>query len=346
MSPIERISDIGDILYELDTPSKPAKRTEVPRDLPTVLFRAFTTKTIGLNTAKGFKASHFNFDRVSPRAIPPPPSVNDYSFQLSAASHWSRDKNGSPFISTTSSLLFAVHKALQEDINPSEVFLAIIDPSQIDRRYIYYGGDLYPKIKDMLPKTRQYQKYQGSTEYLIYFEITQTAILHTVSLQQIFELCHQSPSAEAIFRIEFIKDHLRLGVPKVARHFGQSPLELNDLHQAGFANILLTLGVTPSSTPNLITGAIKALIDGWSFKTPELRHVDSAFEQWVFFWTKTTEIQTIPDMRGAQAAFNEGIVLGLDGLKRWAKRSSKTGMVFSPSTDIRINLQIEPIVID
>src|ERR1700709_444155 len=98
----------------------------------------------------------------------------------------------------------------------------------MDQRYIYYGADLYPKIKGMLPKTPKYQLYKGLTEYLVYFEIPTQAVVQTISLKELFELCQQSPSTDAVLRLEFIKDNLHQGVPRVCGQLGQSPVELND----------------------------------------------------------------------------------------------------------------------
>ncbi|KAK6511733.1 hypothetical protein TWF481_000639 [Arthrobotrys musiformis] len=142
---------------------------------PSLLYRAYNPSSHGKNGTRGFLAGTF-INETSP--IPIVPGFKLPAYDCSLADHITGEimEHGSYFISTTPSLLWALHKASRMGGSSR---ISIIDRSKI-RQPVQHVAEIKSRLKSkgLLEKVR----YSGKLEYVVYAAIGAEAIIKDFSL--------------------------------------------------------------------------------------------------------------------------------------------------------------------
>ncbi|KAF2436724.1 hypothetical protein EJ08DRAFT_654908 [Tothia fuscella] len=224
--------------------------------VPQLLFRSFSDQTYGINTPTLFKAGRF---AALPYAIPRAPSSDDESFIFDAANHLTRQLLASPFISTSTSFLWAVHLLLKLDDQTARV--SVIHGPTADRNTTVYDtrsvlGDL--RAKEMYPIQIG---YKGAFEKLVFGEITQDAIHYSFGHYDLEEMATTSASISLFLRLDVIRD--KPSIDAVRKEFFQHRVVLDETSATGIANLLRGLNITPLTNEGIISEMLYHLLQGW-----------------------------------------------------------------------------------
>ncbi|KAK6529397.1 hypothetical protein TWF281_008573 [Arthrobotrys megalospora] len=141
---------------------------------PSILFRVYDDSSHGKNGPDGFRAGKF-----LRKSAPILTDCEVVYFDVVLARHIGQQKinGGSTFISTTPSLLWALHKATRIGGNPR---ISVIDRSKIFQP-VQHISTIHPRLKatGLLNNI----KYSGKLEYAVYGDIDASAIIHDFSFE-------------------------------------------------------------------------------------------------------------------------------------------------------------------
>ncbi|RVD83164.1 uncharacterized protein DFL_007563 [Arthrobotrys flagrans] len=148
---------------------------------PEILYRAYNRSSHGKNGINGFRAGKFSRDEI---LIPILEESKLDEFDIPLASHIEGEEmeEGSYFISTTPSLLWALHKAFRMGRNPR---ISVIDRANIFQP-VQHVSAIRPrmKAKGLLNGIR----YSGKLEYVVYGAIEPAAIIHDFPLEKFLHM--------------------------------------------------------------------------------------------------------------------------------------------------------------
>jgi hypothetical protein len=92
---------------------------------PRLLFRCYSDESQGLNTVVLIRAGQFE---MSPNPVPPPADPNSARFYHDASTHLTPHEIATPFISISSSLVWAIQMAVHKGSeNYKNIAIAVID---------------------------------------------------------------------------------------------------------------------------------------------------------------------------------------------------------------------------
>jgi hypothetical protein len=317
MSPLESLGDISRLLPEIDTPTKaytvqrvqspttgsqslPIEASPSNASIPALLFRMFSERSAGENSPRKFRASDFlDVKRIST----PPPLSNSY-FLTRLASHYRRRQLGSPVISTTDSLVWVIHKAIQEQNALREgnqtrecSKIAVIMSSDIQSR-IYSGREAYSELKRIPGAVPvQHRKFKSASEYLIWGEIPGVAISKTISLDELYKKTQECPALDRLLRLNVLESFKRL-FPAL-KQFTANPVALDSTTAIGFAKLLIFFNITPAIPGQIISAGICRIINGWILKICREEDIRDAFDLWVFQFFKVNLVEDTVSMEEA-----------------------------------------------
>lgn len=140
-------------------------------DVPTLLFRAFSSFSAGINEEERFRAGQF-MGRLN--AVPPPPDPSDTRFAWDASNHLSQSheiasKIATPFISLSPSLVWCVQKLYKmAGDDDSKKFAIIAGPLAEIHTRLYKVSPILQQLKntDMYDKNVRYKGKQHFTSNL------------------------------------------------------------------------------------------------------------------------------------------------------------------------------------
>lgn len=161
-------------------------------EAPKILFRVWDENSGGFNSISGFKASDTSSLKNLTKAI----------LQRRATRHilGKRDPKGSPFISTTPSLIWAIRKMYKPQPGRAlgDVYLAIIDGTTASASSSWWcANDLRS------PDWPKY--YSGGYEWLIETEIPSPAMIGaSISRSSLEKLCSASPYVASLLQLDII----------------------------------------------------------------------------------------------------------------------------------------------
>ncbi|MCJ1281056.1 hypothetical protein MMC26_000374 [Xylographa opegraphella] len=169
-----------------------------------MVFRFYDNNSRGVNCASGFLSGDFERTPVTQ------PGLFSEAFLGPAENHLRRFHVPSPFISVWDSLLPALHRGLRSDAYRSgNAYIAIIDAEQLDVGHSseYAKAIRVREIVHELKSRGRYldMRYWGSSEYLVYRDIPQSAVLTTFSVDSLREYVEAWPAVDQILRLHGIE---------------------------------------------------------------------------------------------------------------------------------------------
>ncbi|MCJ1403710.1 hypothetical protein MMC11_006933 [Xylographa trunciseda] len=173
-----------------------------------LVFRFYDDNSQGINSASGFFAGDLQKSPVTH------PGLFSEGFLGPAEQHLRRFHVPTPFISVWDSLLPALHRGLRSDTYGSgNAHVAIIDAEQLDIGHSseYARAIRVRDIVHELKSRGRYldMRYWGSSEFMVYREIRQSAVLTTFSLDSLRKYMEARPDLEQILRLRGIEGATR-----------------------------------------------------------------------------------------------------------------------------------------
>jgi hypothetical protein len=341
MSSVEPIESMDDLLpvVEIETPTR-RKHTgttspytlaqnssdtileDTPDiDEPGLLFRTFSCQSTE-ESAQNLRARDF-MDVDMP--IPSPPSNDDAYFWHRVGVHYRRTESGSPFLSTSNSLLWVVHKAIKQNQEQDlashlvNINIMVLDPTIIKSTTdIFVGRSMYRECKHRGLIRQAHLRYQSACEYLVWAEIHKDSVLKLISFKDLQSLADRSLPVNAILRLDDMASFDT--VSKIREYFSGNPVVLNFAVYLGFAKLLLFFGITPASGAKFIHAGAYALMFGWVIQVDTDASIYEAFAIWVVHFFKKHNTDTHVDIDQAREAFFEGVKAGATDGKRFIKK--------------------------
>lgn len=372
MRPLESLPDISELLPDIDTPSRPqqavtspsqAQRSTDPQisstisssntiqspgddsspqtdqSLPIILFRAWSSDSAGINSPAGFRAFSFASKNDGIRNMSVlPPNIDEEWFLHTVAGHYAHEKTGSFVVSTTSSFLWILKRCMDalkysDEAVKDTVHFSVIDTSKILPNAIYSGKHMHARLMEIdgaIPS--QYRKYKSVAEYLVWSGVPQDAMLTTIKFRNLQALCTKDASVRMLLRLEIINEQPT--TPGAARSLKETPMFLDATTFLGFAELLLFLGITPTSPSYIISGMTSAIVYGLCVNVDNPAWIQAAFSCWVAKFQDTYGLDLTDDTEEeAQHAFIAGVQVGLSW-KSYSNASSKSPRGYQSARDL------------
>ncbi|KAI6797200.1 hypothetical protein KC363_g3008 [Hortaea werneckii] len=254
------------------TPVLPQEAHSPPGRL---LFRYFDNSTShlgakanGVFEGRGFRATCFSLNNC--RLPNPPASVSD---RLFTENHINRNQVASPFISTTDNLIWLLSRiALRELYNGKlNGHVSIIDSMALPREAMYHPKTWHSRLKAAYVFTEGAWHYSGRSEYLVWAQIPQHAVVNTFSVRRLVELVDGTPGLRISLRFDKISRRMRSLDRVILPELRKDDFELTAETIIGFGKLCAFLGL---SDPCHVQSLVTSLVFGWSFhiraQTPEM----------------------------------------------------------------------------
>ncbi|GAD94974.1 hypothetical protein AN5223.2 [Paecilomyces variotii No. 5] len=161
-------------------------------EIPKTLYRFFNVDSQGWNSPNGFTAGYFMEHGGQVRD---PTEYSPAEFDCMFENHVRWRKVRTPFISTFSTLLYTIHRALK---NLEGASVAVIDSTNIDRA-IFSASDL---IQERNLRISRY--YRGTAEYLIWGSIPIEAIAATFKISALQQIAERHSDIAVLLQLDKI----------------------------------------------------------------------------------------------------------------------------------------------
>lgn len=168
------------------------ERPHRPSQVPHILWRFSNDESMGINHRSGYIANAF----INEIGNIPTPNERVQEFPTWLEIHVRPRKIPSPFISTTTDPLMAVHRALTRDQN---AFVSIIDSTQIESESIFYMKDLMKQYNIYTPG------YRGAKEYVVWGAICRPAIVTSIRADELVQIANTYPDIKAALQLDTIR---------------------------------------------------------------------------------------------------------------------------------------------
>lgn len=162
-----------------------------PNQVPNILWRFSNDASMGINHRSGYIAGAF----VNDIGGIPTPEDRAQEFPTWLEIHVRPRRILSPFISTSTDPLVAVHRALTQDRN---AFVSIIDSTQINSQTIFFMKDLMRQYNIYTPG------YRGAKEYVIWGFICRSAVITSIRADELVQIANTHPDIGAALRLDII----------------------------------------------------------------------------------------------------------------------------------------------
>jgi hypothetical protein len=162
-----------------------------PRQVPHVLWRFSNDESMGINHRSGYIANSF----INEIGNIPTPDERAQEFPTWLEIHVRPRRIPSPFISTSTDPLVAVHRALTRDQN---AFVSIIDSTQIKSENIFYMKDLMQQYSVYTPG------YRGAKEYVVWGSICRSAIVTSIRADELIQIANNHADIRAALQPDII----------------------------------------------------------------------------------------------------------------------------------------------
>ena len=163
--------------------------------IPPVLYRWSNVDSQGVNSKKLFLAGLFGdgMDYFSPEQL------QQSEFDNFVKTHTSIEKSPTPFISTFTSMLAPLHRALR---NQEGAMISIIDTTKLQTP-VYSARDLVKRLKINI------RGYHGGGEYLIWAKVPSSAIVCSYKTSTLLEIANAVDDIGSILQLDTISSFKR-----------------------------------------------------------------------------------------------------------------------------------------
>lgn len=170
----------------------------------------------------------------------------------------------SPFISTSSDLVWVIRKALLETKRGKQfVSIAVINTSRLDPKSIYYVPPFHKEFARKALFNNGAQYYRAYSEYLVWNEIPSSAMIRTFALEQLAQFSESKPSLRDTLRLD------KLGCAKNPRGEKSKTMKgdkirTTDITTVAMAKIAVFLGIDYKATFAQLSCAVCVIAQVWA----------------------------------------------------------------------------------
>lgn len=229
--------------------------------LPSLFWRYWDSSSQGTNSVSGFKSGRSAYARAPPRG---PPLCKNLEW-TDVLEHLNPSKNlelriHSPFISTSSRLLWIIRKALRKG-DPSGR-ISVIDSSALDPNAVYYVPPFHTELKRHLVFDNGAQYYKGISEHLVWQEIASSAMIKTVSLDDLFRFANGNRDVKRLMRLDKIASRSKLD--DLSRTLKRDCVEITDSIVVAIAELVMFFGLDHTSSGESLSRLVYEIAQGWA----------------------------------------------------------------------------------
>lgn len=233
--------------------------------LPALLWRYGDSSSQGANSASGFKSGRSAHARVPPRG---PPLCKNLEW-MDLLEHLNPSKClehriHTPFISTSSRLLWLLRKALRKR-DPSGC-VSLIESSVLDPKGVYYVPPFHTELKKRFVFDHGAQYYKGISEHLVWNEIVPSAMIKTVSLDNFCAFVNGNKDVKRLMRLDKLLSQGKLD--EISRAFKRDNVQITDSIAVAIAELVIFFGLDHTSREESISSLVYEIAQGWAL-TPD-----------------------------------------------------------------------------
>jgi len=229
--------------------------------LPSLFWRYWDSSSQGTNSASGFKSGRSTHARAPPRG---PPLCQNLEW-IDVLEHLNPGKNlelriHSPFISTSSRLLWILRRALCKG-DPSGR-ISVIDSSALDPKAVYYVPPFHTELKRHLVFDNGAQYYKGISEHLVWQEIAPSAMIKTVSLDELIRFVNGNRDVKRLMRLDKIASRSKLD--EISRTLKRDCVKITDSIIVAIAELAMFFGLDHTSSGESLSRLVYEIAQGWA----------------------------------------------------------------------------------
>ena len=229
--------------------------------LPSLFWRYWDYSSQGTNSASGFKSGRSAHARAPLRG---PPLCKNLEW-IDVLEHLNPSKNlelriHSPFISTSSRLLSILRKALRKGDPSSRI--SVIDSSALDPKAVYYVPPFHAELKRHLVFDNGAQYYKGISEHLVWQEIASSAMIKTVSLDELIRFVNGNRDVKQLMRLDKIASRSKLD--EISRTLKRDCVKITDSIVVAIAELVMFFGLGHTSSGESLSRLVYEIAQGWA----------------------------------------------------------------------------------
>ena len=233
--------------------------------LPSLLWRYWDSSSQGHNSANGFKSGRSAHARVPPRG---PPLCKNLEW-MDVLEHLNpsnrrEQRIHTPFISTSSRLLWLLRKALRKQ-DPSGC-ISVIDSSLLDPQGVYYVPPFHAELKKRFVFNNGAQYYKGISEHLVWNEIPSSAMIKTISLDGFCAFVNGNGDIKRLMRLDKVASRSKLD--EISRTLKRDCVKITNSVAVAIAELVMFFGLNHTSCRENLSHLVYEIAQGWAL-TPE-----------------------------------------------------------------------------
>lgn len=233
--------------------------------LPSLLWRYWDSSSQGHNSASGFKSGRSAHARVPPRG---PPLCKNLEW-MDVLEHLNPSNRldhriHTPFISTSSRLLWLLRKALRKQ-DPSGC-ISVIDSSVLDPQGVYYVPPFHTELKKRFVFNNGAQYYKGISEHLVWNEIPLSAMIKTISLDDFCAFVNNNGDVKRLMRLDKVASRSKLD--EISRTLKRDCVRITDSIAVAISELVMFFGLGHTSCRENLSHLVYEIAQGWAL-TPE-----------------------------------------------------------------------------
>lgn len=233
--------------------------------LPSVLWRYWDSSSQGTNSVNGFKSGRSTHARAPPRG---PPLCKNLEW-MDVLEHLNPSKTlelriHTPFISTSSRLFWILRKALRKGDPSGQI--SVINASVLDREGVYYVPPFHTELKRHLVFDNGAQYYKGISEHLVWNEITSSAMIKTVSLDDFCGFVNGNKELKRLMRLDKVASKGK--VDEISRALKRDCVKITDSIVVAIAELVMFFGLDHVSCGESLSRLVYEITQGCAL-TPD-----------------------------------------------------------------------------
>ncbi|EMC95762.1 hypothetical protein BAUCODRAFT_24775 [Baudoinia panamericana UAMH 10762] len=212
-------------------------------NLSGLLFR-YWDENSSIKLENGFIASHFKGYNIDPAPLP---SINSRHFPWAMFhTHLNRTRFEAETISTSNFLVWVFRLALKmRQKGARHGRITLINASALDRDQVYHMPPIHKELCKKYAFENGAQNYHGSHEFQVYYRIPAEAVLSTITVDELADLCSRCPSVNALgFAVLGASRDYRT---KIRPQLQDAKVALTPKVVCAIAKIISTCGLRPAA---------------------------------------------------------------------------------------------------
>lgn len=230
--------------------------------IPRLLFRTFNNLSSGLNTSTVIRAGHYACNKLAQRLPidPAPNSLDNFYFLDDCFQHLHRVSGNTHIISTTCSLLWSLHRLLQQGLSDENASLVVINGPGADAATKVFA------VKPIIKKLRERKswapvRYHGSYEFFVWGKVAGEEIEGFLTYKDLNNWACNRVAVRRFLQLDIIRSSTKISS---LRQIFAAERKVLDLQTAlAMGEIANRLGITPGSDFDSVSTIIYGLLQGW-----------------------------------------------------------------------------------